>query len=137
MIATIAVIVEKKKINFSDRSDHSDPLSSDRSDNDNDVRSSAMPCLIDAKISLAPKHQLIVPSTLLHGSYNKHQNMPSHKDTYAHTTDIWDIFSKIERLNKYIHVGVLYSTANDPQIANDPHCREQVIPWKVEKCKGI
>ena len=29
------------------------------------VRPLAMPCLIDAKISLVPKHQLIVPSTLL------------------------------------------------------------------------
>ena len=33
MIATIAVIAEKKKKNFSDRSDHMKLLSSDRSDN--------------------------------------------------------------------------------------------------------
>ena len=53
---------------------------------------------IDAKISLVPKHQLIVPSTLLALATNistyKVTKLQSHKDTYAHTTDIGAIFSK-------------------------------------------
>ena len=56
------------------------------------VRPLAMPCLIDAKISLVPKHQLIVPSTLLALATNirtyKATTIQSQKDTYAHTTDI-------------------------------------------------
>ena len=47
---------------------------------------------IDAKVSLVPKHQLIVPSTLLALATNiptyKATKIQSHKDTYAHTTDI-------------------------------------------------
>ena len=31
------------------------------------------------------------------GSCNKHPNIQSHKDTYAHTTDIWAIFSNFCR----------------------------------------
>ena len=39
---------------------------------------------------MVPKHQLIIPSTLLALA----TNIQSHKDTYAHATDIWAIFSK-------------------------------------------
>ena len=37
------------------------------------------------------------------GSFNKHPKIQSHKDTYAHITDIWAIFSKIDK-NKLISV---------------------------------
>ena len=61
-------------------------------------------CLIDAKISLVPKHQLIVPSTLLAPPTNiwtyKATKPQSHKDTYAHSTDIWAIFFKIAQKGK-------------------------------------
>ena len=47
---------------------------------------------VDAKIALVLKHQLIVPSTLLPLATNiptyKDTKIQSHKDTYAHTTDI-------------------------------------------------
>ena len=51
--------------------------------------SAGMSCL-DAKISLVPKHQLMVPSTVIWSLQHKSkQTKPqSHKDTYAHTTDI-------------------------------------------------
>ena len=45
------------------------------------VRPLAMPCLIDAKISLVPKHQLIVPSTLLALAIN----IRTYKATKIHT----------------------------------------------------
>ena len=53
------------------------------------VRPLAMPCLIDAKISLVPKHQLIVPSTLLALATNirtyKVTKIQSYKATKIHT----------------------------------------------------
>ena len=52
------------------------------------VRPLARPCLIEAKILLVPKHQLIVPSTLLALATNIRSLIQSLKDTYAHTTDI-------------------------------------------------
>ena len=45
------------------------------------VRPLTMPCLIDAKISLVPKHQLIVPSTLLALA----TNIQRYKATKIHT----------------------------------------------------
>ena len=30
------------------------------------------------------------------------------------------------------NVGKLYSTANDPETANDPQNRPQMIPWTIE-----
>ena len=60
--------------------------------------SAAMSCL-DAKISLVPS---IVPHSNFHliGSYNTHPKRQSHKDTFAHTTDIWAIFFKIAQQYK-------------------------------------
>ena len=55
------------------------------------IFSAAMSCL-DAKISLVPKHLLIVPPTLLapatHIRTDKATKPQNHKDTYAHITDI-------------------------------------------------
>ena len=55
-----------------------------------------MPCLIDAKISLVSKPQLIVPSTLLALATTirtyKVTKIQSHKDTYANRTDILELF---------------------------------------------
>ena len=53
-----------------------------------------MPCLIDANISLVPEHPTQSTFNLI-SSCKKHPNIQSHKDTYAHTTDIWAIFFKI------------------------------------------
>ena len=48
------------------------------------VRPLAMPSLIDAKISLVPKHQTHSTFNLI-GSCNKHPNIQSHKATKIHT----------------------------------------------------
>ena len=53
--------------------------------------SAAMSCL-DTRISLVPKDQLIVPSTLL--APTTEIRTQSHRGTYAQATDIWAIFSK-------------------------------------------
>ena len=50
-----------------------------------------MPCLIDAKISLVPKHQLIVPSTLLALA----TNIRTYKATKIHTLTPLTYFFKI------------------------------------------
>ena len=39
--------------------------------------------MLDAKISLVPMHQLIVPSTLLTLATQNNPNTQSHKDTYT------------------------------------------------------
>ena len=68
MIATIAVIaaIAEKKKNFSDRSDHMKPLSSDRSDNNRwDIKSSISAIVvaaIDAEWSGTPNDRMF-PNT--------------------------------------------------------------------------
>ena len=44
--------------------------------------------MLDAKISLVPMHQLIVPSTLLTLATQNNPNTQSHKDTYTQSIDI-------------------------------------------------
>ena len=44
--------------------------------------------MLDAKISLVPMHQLIVPSTLLTLPTQNNPNTRSHKDTYTQSIDI-------------------------------------------------
>ena len=49
--------------------------------------------MLDAKISLVPMHQLIVPSTLLTLATQNNPNTQSHKDTYTQSIDIlYDLF---------------------------------------------
>ena len=44
--------------------------------------------MLDAKISLVPMHQLIVPSTLLTLATQNNPNTQSHKDTCTQSIDI-------------------------------------------------
>ena len=44
--------------------------------------------MLDAKISLVPMHQLIVPSALLTLATQNNPNTQSHKDTYTQSIDI-------------------------------------------------
>ena len=64
------------------------------------VRPLSMPCLIDAKISLVPKHQLIVPSTVLALA----TNIRRYKATKIHT--ITPLTYKITHEHN-LHVKVL------------------------------